>query len=199
VIPDSIDNMIYCAEMIERAAHSMGWGSAPVLGSVSDLGGLGAGVKKFPVQPAELIPTDPLSALRNIADLTLERTTDHRKLITDAGMEGAGDALMALWFSCEAHLVPDGMEHEGMRASENPAGKTIRHVIIVDCGGYVFRVNRFRDEDPELLITDPGDTDKITYDREVLIALRRLLLGLGANMSTGAIDMDKVAQVGAGG
>jgi hypothetical protein len=197
VIPES-DNMIYCAQAIEEMSEKHGWGYAPLLGTVRDLGGLGAMVKEFPGQPALIDPDDPLRALQLMADFVLESTDHHRKVINEAGMEGMGDGLMAMWFVAEASLVPDGLEHDGVSATDNPARKTIRHVIVVDCAGYVYQVNRFRGGEPELVTIEPGTGELLKYGNEVVVALRRMLLGLGANMSSGMIDMEKVAAVGVG-
>jgi len=195
VIPER-KHMIVCAEAVEHAADQLGWDQHPVLGFVRHVGA-GLIVGEYPAQPAWIHPENPVVGLQALADAVMKHAADSRRRLTEHGLTGFGDDICAFWFCCEARIVDDGKEIEGMAALHNPAAKEARQVFVVDCAGRIYQVNRHRGRDRvETVVIEPGAGEHLRYGEEIALALRRLLLGAGTNMSTGAIDMEKVAQVG---
>jgi hypothetical protein len=194
VIPECED-MIAFTQALEDVGHKGGWDCAPALGTASDAVD-GYLSQPFSVQPIDIaVNGDVVTALTRVANAMLKSTNRAREAMGRLRAQDAADSIAGMWFVSEAweSRLPQWLRLEG-RIADLPADQRIevRMAVLVDCGGRVYVVKRYRGEEPSTEVIEPGDPD-VRVDGRVVTALRRMLVAVGTSMSDGMIDMEKVA------
>ena len=198
MIPDR-EEMIAFAEHLEKVGDDQGWDAPPVLGTiVANELGYASGV--LPKQPVDLARNgDVVGALLFMANRMLRSTGTGRAFLREIGGQQAVDKIAGLWFVSEGWMTTKpGNLREGARIVDLPRSQRqeTRSCFLIDCAGRVFYTHRVRGSEPETYVCEPDDREKFAMQGNVPNALRRMLLAIGASMSTGMIDMEALGKVG---
>lgn len=201
MIPDR-DAMIDFVKHLEKVGDEQGWDAPPVLGTVY-ANQIGYASSVLPKQPVDIARDgDVVGALLFMANRMLKTTGTGRALLRELGTQHAIDAMAALWFLSEGWMTTKpGELRKGARIVDLPRSQRleVRSCFLVDCGGRVYYTHRVRGSEPEVMVSDPDDPQSFALSGNVADGLRRMLLAIGASMSTGMIDMEALGQVGADG
>jgi hypothetical protein len=195
MIPDQ-EAMITAAKKLEQVAHRRGWDAEPCLGLVHYVGE-GYRTLPFPVQPHDLTP-DVSSGLLHIADTIFQGSPEARQALTGQDVELMG-ALAAVWFVSEGWMTDKPRElREDQRIADIVGSKEVRFLVMIDCGGRLYFIDRIRGEKPTVDVVGPGQATT-RADGNVVDALRRLLLAFGMAMPSDAVDLEAVSALSADG
>lgn len=194
MIPDP-QAMISLANKIEQAAHHTGWDEPPALGYVMRFDG-GYRLIEAPVQPQQLA-SNTTAGLVELSKRLFRSTDKQRQALKDnppLGSVAPDVAGVVFAFGAWYTDVPIAMRG-GKRIADTAEAKEIRVVILLDCGGRLYRVDRVRGGKAVATMYGPHHKGAERTSGPVIESLRRILLAVGANMPDGTIDMEAVGAV----
>lgn len=194
--------MIDLARTVEEVGDSNGWDQPAILGITYQSGPREFAVAMFPVQPAQIAGEDGdvIGALMQIGNRMMRNTHEARRALAENDAVGMGDALAGLWLVQEVWMVErvviGGLGNLDIGSvAEMPDRQEARQCMLVDCGGRLYVRQRIRGQKPTEKTYEPDDPNtQVTGD--VPAAMRRILLAVGTNMSSGTINMEMLGKVG---
>lgn len=121
-----------------------------------------------------------------------EDLVERPELVDKLFPEGLDD-LMGLMLCDEGWAVEDDKHIEGVLYADNPHGKEIRYVMLMDLYGRVFHAGRARGEKPYALLMDPERYWKTGTFLNTPQAMVRILLAVAKQMRDGQRYVDALS------